>query len=89
MARKPKSKPAAESSRADERRETYRKHEIIFPADERRKRIFIDGRPVRYGQAGDEYYLDVYAYDRGKSLQDAIKRYLDYRDGLPVAGKEK
>jgi hypothetical protein len=89
MGRKPKSHPAAESSRADARRETYRKHEIIFPADEQRKRIYIDGRPVRYGQAGDQFYLDVYAYDRGKSLKDVIKRYLDYRDGIRVAAEKK
>jgi hypothetical protein len=62
------------------RRETYKGHEIVYSPDERRKRIFIDGRPRRYGQAGDEFYLDVYAYDRAKTLEEVIKRYLDYQD---------
>jgi hypothetical protein len=33
---------------------------------------------VHYGLAGDEYYLDVYAYDRAKSLEEVIKRYIDH-----------
>jgi hypothetical protein len=60
------------------RRESYKGHEILFPQDERGKRIYIDGRPVHYGLAGDEYYLDVYAYDRAKSLEEVIKRYIDH-----------
>jgi hypothetical protein len=64
---------------ADERRETYKGHEILIPGDERRKKLFIDGRPVHYGVANGEYYLDVYAYDRGNSLDEVIKRYIDYK----------
>lgn len=60
------------------RRETYRGHEIFFPDDPRRKRIFVDGRPVRHGTAGGKHYLDVYAYDRADSLDDVVRRYIDY-----------
>jgi hypothetical protein len=70
---------------ADFRKETYKGHEIIYPADERRKKIFIDGRPAKWGEAGGTYYLDVYAYDRGDTLEETVKRYIDY---LEKAGKE-
>lgn len=63
---------------ADGRRETYKDHEIFFPGDERWRRVFIDGRPVHYGVAGGQYYLDVYAYDRADSLDEVLRRYLDY-----------
>jgi hypothetical protein len=65
---------------ADVRKETYKGHEIIYPRDERWKKIFIDGRPVHWGVAGGRYYLDVYAYDRGKTLDETVKRYIDYRE---------
>jgi len=55
----------------------YKGHEIFDPKDERRKKIFIDGRPVKWGETGGTYYLDVYAYDRGKTLDETVKRYLD------------
>lgn len=71
-----------------DRREIYKGHEIIIPSDERRKRIFIDGRPVKWGQAGETYYLDVYAYDRGKTLDETIKRYIDYLEKVSNVGKE-
>ncbi len=63
-----------------DKRETYKGHEIILPADERKKKVFIDGRPVKWGKAGDTYYLDVYAYDRGKTLDETIRRYVDSRE---------
>lgn len=61
---------------SDSRRETYKGHEILYPGDQRRKKIFIDGRPVKWGKAGDSYYLDVYAYDPGRTLEETVKRYL-------------
>ncbi len=69
-----------EGAGAHVRRETYKGHEIIYPRDERRKKIFIDGRPVKWGETGGTYYLDVYAYDRGRTLDETVKRYLDYLD---------
>lgn len=70
----------AESGGANVRRETYNGHEIVIPLDEKRKKIFIDGRPVHWGETGGTVYLDVYAYDRGRTLDETVKRYLDYRD---------
>jgi hypothetical protein len=72
----------------DVRKETYQGHEIVYPRDERRKKIFIDGRPVRWGKAGETYYLDVYAYDRGGTLEETVKRYIGYLDRASKAGKE-
>lgn len=89
MAGTKKDQPASAAAGSGPRRETYKGHEIIFPDDGRRKRIFIDGRPVRYGQAGDEYYLDVYAFDRAKTLEEVIKRYLDYKDRVRKRGSEE
>ncbi|MCA1579458.1 MAG: hypothetical protein LC794_19100 [Acidobacteria bacterium] len=71
------------------RRETYNGHEIVIPTDERSKRISIDGRSVYYGVTnGGEYYLDKYAYDRAKSLDEVIKRYVDYLDRVEKSGRE-
>lgn len=61
------------------RRQTYNDHEIVIPTDEKSKRVSIDGRAVYFDvTASGEYYLDKYAYDRAKSLDEVIKRYLDY-----------
>lgn len=79
----------AASGGAKMRRETYNGHEILIPLDEKRKKLFIDGRPVQWGEASGTYYLDVYAYDRGATLDETIKRYLDYLDktaGRPRKG---
>jgi hypothetical protein len=65
---------------ATSRKETYKGHEILFPRDQRRKKIFIDGRPVNWGEANGTFYLDVYAYDRGETLDETIQRYLNYLD---------
>jgi hypothetical protein len=71
------------------RRETYNGHEIVIPTDERNKRISIDGRSVYYGVTdGGEYYLDKYAFDRAKSLDEVIKRYVDYLDRVEKSGRE-
>ena len=72
-----------------ERRENYKGHEIVIPTDERRKRISIDGRSVYFGvTAGGEYFLDKYAYDPAKSLDEVIKRYIDYLERVEKAKKE-
>jgi len=82
-----RNKPRASSER--ERRETYNGHEIVIPSDERQKRISIDGRSVYYGVTDrGEYYLDKYAYDGAKSLDEVIKRYIDYLDRVEAARKE-
>ena len=66
-------------------RETYRGHEIeIFPADAGR-RVVIDGEPFRYGKAGDEFYLQAYAYDRSTSLAEVVRKFIDYRDKAGAA----
>lgn len=66
------------NARAHVRKKTYKGHEIVYPLDERRKKIFIDGRPVTWGETGGTYYLDVYAFDRGRDLDETVKRYIDY-----------
>ena len=61
-------------------RETHHGHEIeIFPDDPGR-RVLIDGEPFRYGEAGDEFYLEAYAYDRSASLAEVVRKFVDYRD---------
>lgn len=72
----------SEGGGADVRLEAYKGHEILYPHDERRKKIFIDGRPVKWGETGGTYYLDVYAYDRGQTLDETIKRYIDYLEKI-------
>lgn len=70
------------------RRETYNDHEIVIPTDDKSKRISIDGRAIYFDiTTNGEYYLDKYAYDRAKSLDEVIKRYLDYLDR--VEGKKE
>jgi hypothetical protein len=86
MPRKPS---GAQDRTLKARRETYKGHEIVYPEDERQKRIFIDGRPVRFGTAGGGYYLDVYAYDHAKTLGEVVKRYLDYRDQTRKRGRKE
>ena len=90
MNRKKKDGPdKARAPLRGERREIYNGHEIVIPTDERRKRISIDGRSIHYGVTDrGEFFLDKYAYDRAKSLDEVIKRYVDYLDRLEKAGKE-
>lgn len=80
MPTKKSSRRRVRPARTGERRETYKGHEIVFPTDERRRRIFIDGRPVHYGTASGQYYLDVYAYDRAETLEEVVKRYINDRE---------
>jgi hypothetical protein len=70
------------------RTETYKGHEILYPPDQRRKKIFIDGRPVKWGETGGTFYLDVYAYDRGKTLEETVERYIDYLEKARTRGEE-
>jgi hypothetical protein len=70
------------------RKETYKGHEIVIPEDQRRKKIFIDGRPVRWSELRGSFYLDVYAYDRGRTLEETIKRYIDYLEKCARPTKE-
>jgi hypothetical protein len=87
-----KKKDSPEGSRAalpETRRENYNNHEIVIPTDERNKRLSIDGRTVYYNvNARGEYYLDKYAYDPAKSLDEVIKRYLDHLDRVAESRKE-
>jgi hypothetical protein len=64
---------------AAEMRETYDGHEIVIARDDPACRVLVDGEPIRYGRIGDQYYLEVYAYDRDASLVGVVKRYIDYR----------
>lgn len=80
MAGRTRGKRASATALPKPRREKYKGHEIVYPSDGRRKRLFIDGRPVLYGQVGDQYYLNVYAYDRAKTLEEVIRRYINYKD---------
>lgn len=87
-----KKKDGPEPSRAslpETRRKTYKGHEIVIPTDERNKRISIDGRTVYYAvNARGEYYLDKYAFDPAKTLDEVIKRYIDYLDRVAESRKE-
>jgi hypothetical protein len=80
---------ASERTGAYARKESVQGHEIIYPRDERRKKIFIDGRPVKWGKAGETYYLDVYAYDRGETLEETVKRYIAYLEKKGGRGKKE
>lgn len=88
MVSKKKTERKDRDERREDRRETYKGYEIIIPGDERRKRIFINGRPIKWGKASDTYYLDVYAYDRGKTLDETIRRYIDSLEKAGNIGKE-
>lgn len=71
------------------RSETYNGHEIVIPTDERNKRLSIDGRTVYYAlNARGEYYLNKYAFDPAKSLDEVIKRYIDHLDAAAKPRKE-
>jgi len=72
-------KAGGSAARADEH-ETYKGHDIVISGEDRAGRVVIDGEPIRYGRAGDEFYLAVYAYDRGRSLLTVVRRYIDYRE---------
>lgn len=93
MAEKPGSsssrreKASGTSSEAEER-ETYKGHEIVVVTDDPGRRIMIDGESFRYGRAGDDYYLDVYAYDRDRSLMGVAERYIDYRENAAARNAE-
>jgi hypothetical protein len=79
----------ARASLPEYRRETYNGHEILIPTDQTHKRISIDGRTVYFGvTTGGQYFLDKYAYDRAKSLDEVVKRYVDYLDRVEKARKE-
>jgi hypothetical protein len=79
---KARKKGAGKAAPQRTRTTTYKGHEIFYPEDQRRKKIFIDGRPVKWGEVGGTYYLDVYAYDRGGTLDETVKRYIDYLDAV-------
>lgn len=66
-------------------RETYRGHEIEIFSDDPGRRVVIDGEPFRYGQVGDEFYLEAYAYDRSTSLVEVVRKFVDYRDKANAA----
>jgi hypothetical protein len=82
-----KKRPRA--SLPETRRETINGHEIVIPTEKGNKRLSIDGRTVYYAlNARGEYYLDKYAYDPGKTLDDVIKRYLAHLDRVAESRKE-
>jgi hypothetical protein len=57
--------------------------ELLDPGAEREPglKLFIDDKPVRYGQLpGGSYFLHEYAYDWSDNLADLAKRFIDYRN---------
>lgn len=74
-----RTKASGTSSQGDER-QTYKGHEIVVVRDDPGRRIVIDGESFGFGRARDDYYLDVYAYDRDRSLVAVAKRYIDFRE---------
>ena len=90
MDKKKKDGPAsARASLPETRRETINGHEIVIPTDERNKRLSVDGRTVYYAvNARGEYYLDKYAFDPAKTLDDVIKRYVEYLDRVAESRKD-
>jgi hypothetical protein len=90
VTKKSRSRYKARAPVADKSRKTYKGHEIVIPDAEGRKRISIDGRSLYYGVTdGGEYYLDAYAYDRAKSLDEVVKRYIDYLERTERRRKEE
>jgi hypothetical protein len=73
-------KKASETPSHGGERETYKGHEIVVVRDDPGRRIVIDGESFGYDRAGDEFYLDIYAYDRDRSLMAVAKRYIDFRE---------
>lgn len=59
-------------------RHTYKGHEIVITSDDPGRRVLVDDEPIRYGRVGDEFYLDVYAYNRDPSLLTVVRRYIDH-----------
>ena len=80
MARRPRPEKSKAAGQREFRSLEYNGHIVVFPANERQRRIFIDERPVLYGRVGDQYYLSVYAYEPGDTLEAVIKSYLNYKD---------
>lgn len=87
-----KKKDGPESTRVslpETRRETFSGHEIVIPTDERNRRLSIDGRTVYYAvNARGEYYLDKYAFDPRKTLDEVIKRYVEHLDRVAESRRE-
>jgi hypothetical protein len=82
------SRKAGGSAPPAEERETYKGHDIVIPLDDPGRRVLVDGEPIQYGRAGDEFYLDVYAYDRDPSLLVVVRRYIDYREAATRQAKD-
>lgn len=70
-------------------RKTYKGREILYPTSLQRRKIFVAGRPVSWGTVGALYYLNVYAYDPGKTLEEVVHRYIDYLEKVSSTGKGK
>jgi hypothetical protein len=79
-----KRRPAPERTRSSETAsgdvQKYNGHEIVIPRDDPGHRVMVDGNSIQYGRAGDQFYLDIFAYDRDVTLIGVVRRYLDYRD---------
>lgn len=72
------------ASVAEEHAETHLGSRIEIAATPTGPRLSIDSVPIRIGQdAGGNYYLWPYAYDRHKSLLEVARRYIDYRAKHP------
>lgn len=83
------SKKAGGSAPRAEERETYKGHDIVIRRDDPGRRVLVDGEPIRYGRASDEFYLDVYAYDRDPSLLAVVRRYIDHREAAAARQAKK
>lgn len=78
MVKKRKTQQREPDPRAE--RHTYKGHEIVVTSDDPGRRVLVDDEPIRYGRVGEEFYLEVYAYDRDPSLLAVVRRYIDHRD---------
>jgi hypothetical protein len=61
--------------------EEYKKHRIELRESEGRLMLFIDKKPVHYGQLPDgRYFLNEYAFDWGDDLLALARRYIDHQN---------
>lgn len=61
------------------RRTTYKGHELAFPADETTRTVYVDGVAHRYELLPRGYILDAWAYEPADSVEEVVKRYVDYK----------
>ena len=62
------------------KRQQYKGHRIELRKQKDKMELYIDDKPMQYGQLTDgTYYLHEYAYDPCDSLEELAKQFIDYQ----------